>query len=88
MLAPAGRGAERNVETTVPTATRSPAAHHAESWSKTSRTSKLSRQGFEGGQRVTGDEPVHMGKRSSHAGLHGLIAGLAPVRVDPDDPVR
>src|SRR4051812_25538633 len=86
--APGGRGAERQVPTTVPTPTVSPACHQPIRSSRTSRTGDHSCQFLERGQAVPGDEVVNAGQRRDHARGQRLVAGPSLVRVDPDDGVR
>ncbi|MGB3593164.1 MAG: hypothetical protein WA994_03260, partial [Ornithinimicrobium sp.] len=56
--APGGRGAERQVSTTVATATGSPASHHARSSGSTSRTADHLQHLSEGRERVPGHEVI------------------------------
>src|SRR4051794_31933775 len=86
--APAGRGADWKVATTVPTPTVSPASHHRISSSMTSRTADHLQHVGERPQRVAGDELVAVRQRGGDAALHGLVARLAAVGVDPHHAVR
>src|SRR3954451_16088866 len=83
MEAPAGRGADWNVATTVPTPTVSPERHHSSSSGSTSRTGDHLRQLGERRERVPGDEVVAVRQGGDDARLDGLVAGLAAVRIDP-----
>src|SRR3954454_18597190 len=86
--APAGRGAERQVATTVPMPTVSPACHQPTSSSSTSRTLDHSRQLLERGHAVPRHEVVDRGQRCLHPTGQRLVAGPALVRIHPDDGVR
>src|SRR6266540_4640366 len=86
--APAGRGAERQVATTVPMPTGSPASHHRTRSSSTSRTRDHPYQFFQSAETVPGDEVVQVRQRRRHAAGQRRVPGLALVRVHPDHPVR
>ena len=83
---PAGRGAERQVATTVPIPTVSPACHQPiRSRPATSRTSgDHSRQLLERGHAVPGDEVVDRAAAPPHPAGQRLVAVAALVRVHPD----
>src|SRR3954469_17789002 len=86
--APAGRGAERQVATTVATPTGRPERHQPSSSPSTSRTGHHLHDLGERRQRVPGDEVVHVGQRGDDAALHRTVPRLAPVRVHPDHTMR
>src|SRR4051794_28777302 len=86
--APAGRGADWKVATTVPTPTVSPASHHCISSSMTSRTTDHLQDLGERAQRVPGDELVAVRQRGGDPSLDGLVPRLPAVRVHPHHAMR
>src|SRR5680860_1350177 len=87
IAAPAGRGADRQVATTVPIATVRPSRHQPSRSSITSRTAHQLQQLGERRQRVTGHEVVNVRDDGGDSGLHRPVPVLAAVRVQPDQAV-
>src|SRR5689334_231997 len=93
MAAPGGRGALRNVSTTVASPNVSPASYQRRIAARMSRMSApLSRQDggqfLERRQAVAGYEIVDVRQRGGHSGRQRREAGFTAVRVHPDDAMR
>src|SRR2546423_1093418 len=87
IVAPGGRGAERQVATTVAMPTGSPARHQRVRSASTSRTGDHLYKFFQRRETVAGDEVVQVRQGGGHPAREGRVAGLAAGRVDPDQPV-
>src|SRR6476469_4675405 len=88
IAAPGARGADENVATTVPSATRSPAEYRRINSASTSRTADLHQQLLEGGQAVAGKQPVNVRQCRRDSRLDRRVPVAAGVRVHPQHPVR
>src|SRR4051812_31684004 len=87
IVAPGGRGAERQVATTVAMPTGSPARHQRGRAASTARTGDHPYKFFPPREAVAGDEVVQVRQGGGHPAREGRVAGLAAVRVDPAQPV-
>src|SRR5450759_5541332 len=85
MEAPAGRGADLHVPTTVPTPIILPSRHQVISSGRTSRMRHHLQQLRERRERVPGHKLVNIWKRRGDTALDRFVSSLTPVRVHPHD---
>src|SRR6185312_7163578 len=85
MEAPAGRGAERKVRTTVPSPTVWPASTASTKSFNTSRMAHHAQQLLEALHRMAPYKSVNVRQDGPDSLLHGFVPVFSPVRIGPDD---
>src|SRR5215475_9345830 len=87
IVAPAGRGAERHVATTVAIATGSPSPYQRSRSSRTSRMGDHPHQVVERIQGMSRYKSIKVRQARGHSRGQRFISRLAAVRVDPDESI-